>query len=190
MIKRLPVALAALMILGGGTVASAKSASAGHRSGTATNAQDAQFAKMAAMGGTAEISLSKLALMRTHDPAIKKFAMIMVHDHMALGHGLVVTARPLGLATPMMIDPEHQAIRARLSHLSGKAFDSAYMSVMIVDHAKTASLFQKEIAYGKNLHMTNLATKNVNTVQNHLQMAQNITGTQGKPSKIKNPPAM
>ena len=102
----------------------------------------------------------------------------------------MVTAKPLGLATPMVLDAQHQAIRAKLSHLSGNALDSAYLSTMISDHAKTASLFQKEIAYGKNIHLTNLATKNVNVVQNHLQMARDITGTQDKPSKIKNPPAM
>ena len=190
MVKRLSIALAAAMALGASGVASAKSAAPGHHSGSMTNMQDAQFAKMAAMGGTAEIELSKVALQRSSSKSVKNFATMMIHDHTVLGNGLMVTAKPLGLATPMVLDPEHRAIRAKLSRLSGNALDSAYLSTMIVDHAKTASLFQKEIAYGKNVHLTNLATKNVNVVQNHLQMAHDITGTQNKPSKIKNPPAM
>ena len=190
MLKRLSVALAALAVLGLGGTASAKSMATGHHSSNGTNAQDRMFARAAAMGGTAEIALSRVALQRSRSPKVKKFAATMIHDHTILGNGLVITARPLGLATPMVLDSAHRAIRAKLSRLSGRALDSAYLSAMIVDHAKTASLFQKEIAYGQNLHLTNLATKNVNLVQNHLQMAQILTGTQNRPSKIKNPPTM
>lgn len=190
MIKRLSVVLAALVVLGFGGAVSAKSMSSGHHSSNGTNMQDKMFAKMAAIGGTAEIALSKVALQRSHNTAVKKFAAKMVHDHTILGHNLAVTARPLGLATPMMLDSTHRAIRAKLMHLSGNAFDKAYMSAMINDHSKAVSLFQKEIAYGKNLHLTNLATKSVNIIQNHLQMAHDVSGTQNKPSKIKNPPTM
>src|SRR5579875_3628479 len=137
MLKPLPVALAAVTVLGLGGAASAKSMASGHHSGTGTNAQDKMFAKMAAMGGTAEIALSQVALQRSQDPKVKKFAAMMIHDHTVLGKGLAVTAQPLGLPTPMVLDPEHRAIRAKLSRLSGKALDSTYLSVMIVDHAKT-----------------------------------------------------
>lgn len=190
MVKRLSVAVAALMVLGLGGVASAKSQATGHHSGTGTNAQDAKFAKMAAMGGTAEIALSRVALQRSSSKPVQRFARRMIHDHTILAGNLVATARPLGLATPMVLDPQHRAIRAKLSRLSGNALDSAYLSAMIADHSKAVTLFQNEIAYGKNLHMTNLATKSVNVIQNHLQMAHDITGTQNKPSKIKNPPIM
>ncbi len=190
MVKKLSAAAAALTALACAGSALAGSQAPGHHSGSGTNAQDAMFAKMAAMGGTAEIALSKVALARSDSKPVKAYAAEMIHDHMILGSGLMVTAKPLGLATPMVLDPEHQAIKAKLSHLSGKALDGAYLSAMIVDHAKTTSLFQKEIAYGKNAHLTNLAAKNVNLVQNHLQMARDITGTEDKPSKIKNPPAM
>jgi putative membrane protein len=186
---RVSVLLAVAVVLAGiGSAASAKSAMspAGH-SDTASNAMDKTFTTMAAMGGTAEITLSKIAAMRTSDPKVKKFALMMVHDHTVMGHGLAVTAASNNLPAPMKMDAAHTALAMKLSHMSGKALDSAYLAAMIDDHAKTASLFQNEIAHGENIHVTNLATKNVGTVQNHLQMAQNMTGTQNKPSKIKNP---
>jgi putative membrane protein len=189
MIKRLSWIFAALMVLGIGGAASAKSNAAGHHSNTGTNMQDRQFAENAAMGGTAEIDLSRLALRRSHNAAIDKFAAKMVHDHTIIGNNLVVTARPLGLPTPMALDAAHRAIRAKLARLSGKSFDNAYIAAMIEDHAKTVSLFQKEIAYGKNIHMTNFATKNLSTIQNHLSLARDLSGTEYRRSKIKNPPA-
>lgn len=189
MIKRVSVCIAALMVLGLAGVASAKSMSSGHRSHTGVNATDRMFAKALAGGGSAEIALSQVALRRSNNKAVKKFAAKMIHDHTILAHNLDVTAKPLGLATPTALDAHHRAIRARLERLPGNTLNSAYLSAMIADHTATVSLFQREIAYGRNLHMTNFATKNVAEIQNHLQMAHDLSGTQYKPSKIKNPPA-
>lgn len=189
MIKKVSVCLAAFMVLGLAGVAVAKSMSSGHRSHDGVNATDKKFAKALAGGGSAEIALSQVAARRTNNKAVKKFAEKMIHDHTVLAHDLVVTARPLGLATPTALDAKHRAIRAKLERLSGNALNSAYLSAMIADHTKTVSLFQNEIAYGRNLHLTNLATKNVAMIQNHLQMAHDLSGTQYKPSKIKNPPS-
>ncbi len=161
-----------------------------HHSDTGTNQMDRQFTMMAAMGGTAEIALSKVAVMRSKTPAIQNFASTMIHDHTIAGHNLAVTAQSVHLPAPMMLDAKHRALRAKLMRMSGKQFDSAYMSAMIADHAQTVSLFQKEIASGENAHVTNFATKGVGMVQNHLQMAHDMTGTQNAPSKIKNPPTM
>lgn len=190
MIKQITAALAvaALAGLNGATPAGAAMSSA-HHSNTMSNATDGMFTKMAAMGGTAEIALSKVALMKSSDPKIKSFAQKMIQEHTAMGSALKVTAQTAHLPAPMVLDPKHRAIRAKLMRLSGKSLDSAYMAAMIDDHAKTVNLFQNEIAHGKNIHVTNLATKNVGAVQNHLQMARDMTGTQNKMgSKIMNPP--
>lgn len=172
-----------------GAAPAASPASPMHHSNTMSNATDRMFTKMAAMGGTAEIALSKVAMMKSSDPKIKGFAQMMVKDHMAMGGALKVTAQSASLPAPMVLDPEHRAIRAKLMRLSGKSLDSAYMAAMIDDHAKTVNLFQNEIAHGQNMHVTNLATKSVGAIQNHLQMAHDMTGTQHKMgAKIVNPP--
>jgi putative membrane protein len=181
------LAAAAMLIGMSGAVSAKTMMSSMSHSNMGTNATDRMFTRMAAMGGTAEIALSKVALMRSDDPKVKQFAQTMIHDHLVLGHGLAVTAHSVNLPAPMVLDAQHRALRAKLMHMSGKSLDTAYMAAMINDHAKTVSLFQNEIAHGKNIHVTNLATKNVNVIQNHLQMAHDLTGTQDKPSKIKNP---
>ncbi|MDQ2687395.1 MAG: DUF4142 domain-containing protein [Armatimonadota bacterium] len=190
MIKQLTAALAVAALASLSSAALAKAPmSPMHHSNTMSNATDRMFTKTAAMGGTAEIALSKVALMKSHDSHVKKFARTMVHDHTILGHGLAVTASSNHLPAPMMMDAEHKAIKAKLMRLSGQKFDNAYMAAMINDHAATVNLFQNEMAHGQNIHITNLAAKNVGLIQNHLQMAHDLTGTPNKMGlKIKNPP--
>jgi putative membrane protein len=191
MIKQVSVALATVAVMAGlaGAASAQHSMSPMHHSNTAGNVMDRQFTTMAAMGGTAEIALSQLAIRKASSPAVQKFARMMVHDHTAMGSGLAVTARSNHLPAPMRLDAKHRAIRARLQRLSGRRFDTAYMNAMIDDHAKTVGLFQNEMAHGQNIHVTNLATKNLKTVQDHLQMAHDLTGTQSKMgAKVKMPP--
>lgn len=190
MIKQLTAALAVVALGGLNSVASARPAmSPGHHSNTMSNATDRMFTRTAAMGGAAEIALSKVAMMKSRDPKIKSFARMMVKDHSAMGSALAVTARSANLPAPMALDSKHRALRAKLMRMSGKGLNSAYMAAMIDDHSKAVSLFQNEIAHGQNIHVTNLAAKNVGTIQNHLQMARDMTGTQNKMgAKIMSPP--
>jgi len=190
MIKQLTAALAVAALASLGSAALAKpSMSSMHHSNTMSNATDRMFVRGAAMGGTAEIALSKVALMKSRDARVKKFARTMVHDHTILGHNLAVTAASNHLSAPMMLDAKHKALKAKLMRLSGQSFDNAYMVAMINDHGEAVSLFQNEIAHGQNIHLTNLAAKSVGLIQNHLQMAHDLTGTQNKMGKkIKNPP--
>ena len=185
MANKASVLLAAVLISAGTAAASAKTPS-GH-SETATNSVDKMFTTKVAMGGTAEIALSKIALSRSNTPAVKRYAAQMIKEHTIMGGALAITAHDQGLPAPMVLDAMHQGIKAKLMHLSGKSLDKAYMSAMISDHAKTVDMFQDEIAHGENFHVTNLATKNVAAIQNHLLMARDITGTEDKPSKIVNP---
>lgn len=188
MTKQVCVALAALALAGMNGAARA-AMSPMHHSNTGSNATDRMFTRMVAMGNTAEIQLSKVALRKSSNPHVKRFAQMMIRDHSAMGSALAITARSNRLPAPMTLDPMHRSLRARLMRMSGKSFDSAYLSAMINDHAKAVTLFQNEMAHGQNIHVTNLATKNVGAVQNHLQMAHDLTGTQSKMgAKIKTPP--
>ncbi len=153
-----------------------------------TNGVDRTFIRTAAMGGTAEIALSKVALMRSKNPRVIAFARQMVHDHTMAGKQLMGVAMKVEAPAPMVLDAKHQAIKARLMHLSGRAFDKAYLTAMVVDHTKTVDLFQNEIAHGRAMPPTEFAKKNVGTIQAHLAMVRDLAGQKNMPSKIMNPP--
>ena len=74
----------------------------------------------------------------------------MVKEHTAANEELKTVAQNKQMALPTDTDPMHKAAYAKLSRLSGAAFDKAYMAGQEKDHAATVKLFEKEIAMGKD----------------------------------------
>jgi putative membrane protein len=68
-----------------------------------------QFALSAAMGGMAEIELSKLALRNSSNSKIKSFAQMMVNDHSKANSELKSMATSKGIELPTSLDKEHAA---------------------------------------------------------------------------------
>ena len=101
---------------------------------TATAAQsppamtDAQIAHTAYTAGTIDIAAAKLALERSRSTEVRGFAEAMVRDHEA------VNRQALGLVKKLGVTPEANDTRARLSSLTGDAFDRAYMANEIAYH--------------------------------------------------------
>ena len=60
------------------------------------------------------------------------------------------------MTLPADTDPMHKAVIAKLSGLSGTAFDKAYMGSQEKAHTDTVNLFEKEISMGKNAGLTRL----------------------------------
>jgi len=173
------VATGLLALLGG---ASARD----HVNGVLTPT-DRAFVRAVAESNTAEIRTSQMALTHTNNPAVLKFARHMIHDHTIAQGQLARIASNNGGRATMHLSPQDAAAGRKLMRLHGAAFDRAYMSVQLQGHTKAVGLFQNEIAHGRNSDVTNFATANVKTIQDHLQMASDITGTQNRPSRVKNP---
>lgn len=70
------------------------------------------------------------------------------------------------------LDPEHQAVRARLEKASGKDFDVAYLGSMIQDHQRTANLLQWEITSGQSESLKKYAADTLPDVMEHLEIAK------------------
>ena len=101
-----------------------------------------EFAKQAAVIGKAEIELGQLAMERTQDANVRKFAQQMVKDHSAAAAKLEKVASKDGLTLPQSLDPEHEAVKEKLSALKGEAFDREYAKTMAMGHDKAVALFK------------------------------------------------
>ena len=74
------------------------------------------------------------------------------------------TASAKNITLPDSISQEHQDAITKLSQKSGKAFDKAFMEMMVDDHKKAIDLFEKESSNGNDStlkivgdqHITNL----------------------------------
>src|SRR5437899_6655685 len=100
----------------------------------------------AAQGGMAEVELGKLAQTQGSSDAVKQFGQRMVDDHTKANEELTRIAADKGITLPSGLDAKNQATKDRLSKLSGKDFDRAYMEDMVKDHRGDVAEFKKEAA--------------------------------------------
>jgi putative membrane protein len=145
-------------------------------------ASDHAFVKKAGAGGLAEVELGKLAAERASSDEVKRFGRRMVDDHSKANDELNGIARDRNVALPTGLDSKDKALKARLSKLSGDAFDRAYMRAMVDDHRKDVSEFRTEATSGKDPEIKAWASKTLPTLEDHLKVAENtnrVVGTAG-----------
>lgn len=133
---------------------------------------DASFLRKAAAGGEAEVEFGKLARDKASDPDVKKFGEKMVTDHSKVNDELAKLARDKDVDAPSSLAPSDQREKDRLSKLSGADFDRAYMKLMVSDHQKDVSEFQKEAKRAKDPDVRSFASSKLPTLKEHLSMAK------------------
>jgi putative membrane protein len=136
------------------------------------NTQDKLFVRQAAMGGQAEVELSKLAQKKAGTPSVRTFAEHMVEVHTQSNQQLLRAGRGLNPEIPKELDAEHQTIRNKLQKASGKEFDIAYINSQIQDHQRTANLLQWHISYTQNEALKKYSIETLPVVMDHLEQAK------------------
>jgi putative membrane protein len=94
---------------------------------------DPQIAHIAYTAGALDVEAAKLALKKSHNPAVREFASEMVRDHEAVNEKALALVKKLGVtpqpnATSEGLAKQAAETRAKLAKLNGKAFDRAYAS--------------------------------------------------------------
>jgi putative membrane protein len=140
------------------------------------NQEDKLFVKEAAMGGMAEVELSKIG-QKSENPDVKSFADRMVRDHTAANAELTAAAVSTGLDAemPKALDSQHERLRDKLQTLHGKAFDEQYIHAMVEDHNKAVKLFQQEERSGHSAQLKQFAQKTLPTIEEHQKMAVDLS---------------
>jgi putative membrane protein len=149
---------------------------------------DQSFVAKAAAGGMAEVELGKLAQDRGTSEQVKSFGKRMVEDHGRANDDLRSLAKNKNIALPTSLHAKDQALKDRLSKLSGPAFDRAYMTAMLTDHQKDVSEFKREAMGAQDPDVKAFASKTLPTLQDHLKLAQDtgkVVGTSGATMKKK-----
>jgi putative membrane protein len=149
-------------------------AAAGSAAREMLNQEDKTFVREAAIGGMAEVQLSKIA-QKSGNADVKSFADRMVRDHTAANEQLTAIATGLGVEMPKTIDSEHERMREKLQTLHGKAFDEQYMRVMVEEHKKAVKLFQQEGRSDHNAELKQFAEKTLPTLREHQKMALELS---------------
>ena len=133
-----------------------------------------------ARANMAEIEAGKLAQSKSQNEQVKHFAQQMIDDHTKAQTEVQALAQAKGVALPTELDSKHKALIAKLSSLSGDAFDHTYMSQAgVADHKKVHSMLVHDHQRAKDPDVVALAGKMLPTVDQHLNAAQQMPGAKG-----------
>jgi putative membrane protein len=125
------------------------------------------FVTKAAIGGMFEVKSSKLALKRSTNPEVKKFAQMMIDDHTKANEKLksILHDKQEDDLVPTALDKHHQAKLDALK--SSDNFDADYLQAQKDGHTKTIALFESYAANGDDEDLKDFATKTLPTLKKH-----------------------
>lgn len=150
-------AFCSVMLLGAGIAVAAQSSDA-----------DKAFVAKVSQGGMYEVELGKVAEEKGATQDIKDQGNTEAHDHELVGDHLKAAAKDAGIELPSELNAEFKARLAKISALSGKAFDEAYVADMKKIHAADGAAFLQETKGGSNAALKSFAAETYNIVQRHI----------------------
>jgi putative membrane protein len=153
-------------------------ATGGHTGMAGMSSRDRDFIMDAAMGGLMEVELGRVAAQQGSSEAVKQFGQRMVDDHSKANTELMTLASSKGITLPTSIDDKHRGEVTKLSAMTGADFDRAYSKMMLKDHEKDVSEFEKESTKGGDADIKAFATSTLPTLQEHLQLARALPGNE------------
>ena len=135
---------------------------------------DAAFLKEAAGANLLEVRLGQTAQSKANNSAVKQFGQRMVNDHTNLESQVAALSMNNGLGLKQSLNSQQQSDANRLNKLSGQAFDTAYMNLMVKDHQEDIGKFQTQTSSAKSAQVRTLATNALPVLQQHLSLATQV----------------
>lgn len=172
---RLPLACSLTLLLAGGgalaTFAGAADNTAAESAAASSslNKDDAEFLRMALLGGMAEVKTSELAIKRgILTGADLEFAKKMVSDHSTVNDEITALAKTKGLALPSALDEKLQKKVDDLGKKSDKDLREAYLECQVDAHKNAVSGFKTASEDAKDGDVKAFAAKHLPHLQQHL----------------------
>jgi putative membrane protein len=137
------------------------------------------FATRVAVSDLYEIESSRLAVERTKDDSLRRFAQMMVDQHTQTSSELKSTVNALQqqIVIPTQLDTEHQQMMERLRTAGSDTFDAIYKSQQLQAHERALELMRGYAANGDTETLRALAKRTQPIIEKHLAMVRDMVGT-------------
>ena len=130
------------------------------------------FVTRAAVANLAEIDLSQMALDKSTNVDLRKFATQIIKDHQTAQAKLKQIAGAQKIALPGSVDEEHRKQREKLKELSGAEFEKQYIALMHTGHNEAAGLLETATKSNElQSSFKTYANETLQTVRTHLAEA-------------------
>jgi putative membrane protein len=145
----------------------------------AASTNSMQFVTAAANGNMFEIQSSQLALQKSRNARVRRFAQHMIDEHTRMSTELSTAVRSTGpsLTVPTTMDDRHQSAMQDLQNANaGRDFDRMYLTAQVNAHNEALVVNQNYAQVGDDPALKQLAANAVPVIQDHLNQAQQIAG--------------
>jgi putative membrane protein len=144
-------------------------------------AADVRFLLDAVASGVTEVRAGELALERSHDPAVRKLARTLVHDHTQANARLLQIASDKGVAVPREPSESQSGMLAALRGVPARAFDAQFLERAGVHaHREAIGLFHGQVLRADpDPDLERFADSMLPVLQEHLDMAQTALAHRG-----------
>ena len=132
-------------------------------------------ARKAAASNLFEIQSSRLALQRSRNPIVRRFAGRMIADHTALAARMnAMLARNGMRPPPPVLDLAHRYLLRQLATMPAPAFDRAYLGQQLNAHVQAVNLLSRYERRGANPVLRSAAANALPVVEQHLAMVRQM----------------
>ena len=133
------------------------------------------YVMAAGMSDLYEINSSQIALQKSQNPKIRKFAQMLINDHTKTTAATMKAAQKAGLnPPPPMLDAGTQASITELQNASPADFDRLYIGQQIPAHRAAFGLHSHYANAGDQSALRSTARKAIAPVSHHLDMANKL----------------
>ena len=136
--------------------------------------KETAFLQKAAQGQLAEIALGTLALKKASHKDVKEFGAEISEDHQYASQEVKELSASEGIYLPVELDAEHKKQQQRLSRLSGKAFDEAFVASILKNHRKDLRDLEKNAAVLHNAKVKQGVESTLPILTVHLKKAERV----------------
>jgi len=136
------------------------------------------FVAMAVSSNMFEIESSRLALEKSQNADVKRFAQQMIDDHTKAGANLeaALAAGPKS-EIPTRLDPKHERMLEELRAASGAQFNALYLQQQLAAHDEAVGLFQGYSMNGEAGPVKEFAAQTLPTLEMHRTMLGKVSAS-------------
>ena len=173
----------------GASTSAGTSASGGQQAGSKMMSKsDQNLMRELAYSNLGEIEAGKIALSQSKNEQVRSFAQKMIDDHTQAQKELEQLAQAKGVTLPTEPDRKHKAAAKELSALEADKFDKRYLAQGgLRDHRNTHRLLERAQNRASDPDLKALAAKMTPIVNQHLEMAQEVSSARSSTSGSMGP---
>ena len=138
----------------------------------------AGFAARAALNDMFEIESGRIALERSQDNDVRRFAQMMIDEHARTSNEAraMLAQQAVAVRLPRTLDAERRRMIDQLKSVPEGEFDQRYVEQQISAHESALALMQEHARAGDNQVFRDWAARTAPAIENHLQMARGLKG--------------